>query len=119
MISSGFSLTGTVPSDDTIAAVATPYGVGGIGTVRLSGPASLTIASSVFHSSRPADTYETHRIYHGWVFSNESKIDEVLLSYMAGPNSYTGEDVVEISCHGGLATVRSALRRMADVPSKG
>lgn len=94
---------------DTIAAIATPAGVGGIGIIRLSGPASLAIALKVFHPSKATTDFETHRIYHGWIFSRGSKIDEVLLSYMAGPNSYTGEDVVEINCHGGVLADRKTL----------
>ncbi len=87
--------------NDTIAAIATPAGVGAVGIVRLSGPDSLRIASGLFVSQRSAQAFESHRMYHGWISSSGVRVDEVLLVYMAAPNSYTGEDVVEVSCHGG------------------
>jgi tRNA modification GTPase len=95
--------------DDTIAAIATPVGVGGIGVVRLSGPEARRIVSKFFLSSKAAKDFESHRIYHGWISSGGVNIDEVLLSFMAAPGTYTGEDIVEISCHGGRLAVKKAL----------
>ncbi len=85
--------------DDTIVALSTPPGVGAIGVVRLSGPDALQIAASVF---RGADltTAASHTLHHGWLVDEEQTIDEVVAGIFIAPKSYTGEHVVEISCHG-------------------
>jgi tRNA modification GTPase len=99
--------------NDTIAAVSTPFGQGGIGIVRISGPASLTIAARIFRGRRPGDLREapTYTLHYGHIVkpSDGSVIDEVILSVMRGPGSYTREDVVEINCHGGMVSVRETL----------
>ncbi|MHB1318522.1 MAG: tRNA uridine-5-carboxymethylaminomethyl(34) synthesis GTPase MnmE [Anaerolineae bacterium] len=99
--------------DDTIAAIATPLGMGGIGIVRLSGPEALAIARRVFrvHGRAVPVHPASHRLYHGHVVEPDSGrvVDEALLSYMRAPHSYTGEDVVEISVHGGAQPVRETL----------
>lgn len=96
--------------EDTIAAIATPPGEGGIGIVRLSGPASIDIAHSVFVSSRGSDIRTARgRVFHGTVCDVRGAIDEVLVHVMRAPRSYTAEDVVEINCHGGAAPLRSVL----------
>src|SRR6185295_12540548 len=89
-------------SDDTIAAISTPPGRGGIGVVRLSGPASLEIAASIFRSKSGAPPGEANRAQFGHIVNPGTGeiIDEVILTYFEMPHSYTGEDVVEISCHG-------------------
>ena len=97
---------------DTIAAIATPLGVGGIGVVRLSGPAALCIAQRVFvrSSGRLCTCLESHRVYHGFVVNDVGeRVDEVLLCLMRRPHSYTREDVAEISCHGGIMTTQRVL----------
>jgi len=107
--------------NDTIAAVSTPSGVGGIGIVRLSGPESLAVAGRIFQpnkKSRPQD-WPSHTVHHGYIIdrraaAREAVIDEVLLTVMRGPKSYTAEDIVEISCHGGLAVVRTVLNLALD-----
>jgi tRNA modification GTPase len=94
---------------DTIAAIATPLGgEGGIGVVRISGPDSLRIIDAIF---KPTDQKPliSHKIHHGWISDNSKEIDEVVVSYMANPRSYTGEDVIEISCHGGGFVLKSVL----------
>ena len=97
---------------NTIAAIATPAGAGGIGIIKISGPESLSIISSFFHSTgfskKPQDT---HHLYYGTVQDTIDGfvVDEVLVSYMKGPGSYTGEDVVEINCHGGLFVLQKVL----------
>jgi tRNA modification GTPase len=95
---------------DTIAAVSTPPGEGGIGIVRLSGPDSLAIARRVFRPSRPGEL-RSHRLRHGFVVdpATGERLDEVLLAPMLAPGTYTREDVVEINCHGGLVPVRRVL----------
>jgi tRNA modification GTPase len=94
---------------DTIAAIATPVGLGGIGIIRLSGPQATQILSKIFFSQKASPSLESHRLYHGWIETANNKVDEVLVSFMAGPHSYTGEDVVEISCHGGRLIVNKIL----------
>lgn len=96
---------------DTISAVSTPPGEGGIGIVRLSGPDALDIAARMFVSSRGRDIRTgRQRVFHGHVRDAAGiAVDEVLLHVMRAPHSYTGEDVVEINAHGGLAPLQSIL----------
>ena len=99
--------------DDTIVAVATPAGVGGIGIVRLSGKQAFAIADKLFvakNGGLPSD-FKSFSAHYGWVkrsTDNES-IDEALLTIFRAPKSYTAEDVVEISCHGGQVPVKAVL----------
>ncbi len=98
--------------EDTIAAIATPPGAGGIGIIRVSGPKSPDIARLLFRSRKKGDDdLKSHRLYHGDIVATEtgSVIDEVLISLMTKPHSYTGEDVLEINCHGGSVILRSVL----------
>jgi tRNA modification GTPase len=99
--------------DDTIAAVSTPMGQGGIGIVRMSGPGALMIADRIFFSpkgERPG-TARSHSLLYGHAInpSDGSMIDEVLVSVMRAPRSYTRENVVEFNCHGGAAPVQALL----------
>ena len=97
---------------DTIAAIATPVGTSGIGIVRISGPRAIEIASRLFRSGRGSpDGFATHTAHHGTLVhpQTDEAIDEVVLTVFRAPSSYTGEDVVEFSCHGGIAILRSAL----------
>ncbi|MBF05064.1 MAG: tRNA uridine-5-carboxymethylaminomethyl(34) synthesis GTPase MnmE [Flavobacterium sp.] len=89
-------------AQDTIVALATPSGAGAIAVIRLSGKEAITIASQVFQSVSGKDIgkQKTHTIHLGHVADNGKTYDQVLLSIFKGPNSYTGENVVEISCHG-------------------
>ncbi|MGQ4810289.1 tRNA modification GTPase MnmE [Candidatus Entotheonellaceae bacterium PAL068K] len=96
----------------TIAAISTPPGTGAIGVVRVSGPATLAIAQRVFVRSngKPPSSLESHRVYHGFVVAIcGERVDEVLLCVMRQPHSYTREDVIEISCHGGVVTTQRVL----------
>jgi len=101
----------------TIAAIATPPGVGGIGVVRISGTEAAEIASRIFRRSgrdRAVDlrNTESHRLLYGTVVdpASQASIDEVLLAWMAGPHTYTREDTVELSCHGGPVPLQETLR---------
>lgn len=87
---------------DTIVALATPSGAGAIAVIRLSGPKAISIASNVFVSVSEKDLgmQKTHTIHLGHIKDNDRTLDEVLASIFKNPNSYTGEDVVEFSCHG-------------------
>ena len=97
--------------DDTIAAIATAPGEGGIGIIRISGEKSLEVAQSIFKSmsGKAIKEYNTRTLIYGNIVDNENTIDEVLLAYMKGPNSYTAEDVIEINCHGGFISVKKIL----------
>ena len=97
--------------DDTIAAIATAPGEGGIGIIRISGEKSLEVAQKIFKSmsGKMIKEYNTRTLIYGNIVDNEKVIDEVLLAYMKGPNSYTAEDVIEINCHGGFISVKKIL----------
>ncbi len=98
--------------NDTIAAISTPYGFGGIGVVRLSGPAAFFIAEKVF--SKKIKT--PRKAYFGFVFNPETgeKIDTAVAIYFKSPHSYTGEDVVELQMHGGIKNLEYALRLLLE-----
>lgn len=90
---------------ETIAAISTPLGTGGVGVIRISGDKSFEIALKISNrKDLPAG-----KICHGWILDGETKIDEVVILPFKNPNSYTGEDVVEIQCHGGVNVVRNIL----------
>ncbi len=96
--------------NDTIAAIATPYGMAGIGIIRISGPLSLAAAERLFRSSKNKKI-ESHRLYHGHFMDTSGEVlDEVLLSYMKAPNSYTREDIVEINSHSGPVLLSRILQ---------
>ena len=97
--------------EDTIAAIATPPGTGSIGIIRVSGPRSRDIASLIFRPSNKTDGFNSHRLYHGDIISPDTGrvIDEVLISFMMKPHSYTGEDILEINCHGSAFILQSVL----------
>lgn len=97
--------------EDTIAAIATPPGTGAIGIIRVSGPRSGGIASLIFRPSNKTDGFDSHRLYHGDIVSPDTGrvIDEVLISFMTKPHSYTGEDVLEINCHGSAFILQCIL----------
>lgn len=100
-----------LPENDTIAAIATPYGMAGIGIIRISGPLSLTVAERLFRSSKNR-SIESHRLYHGHLIdpSSNEVIDEILLSYMKAPHTYTREDIVEINSHSGPVLLSRILQ---------
>ena len=96
---------------DTIAAISTPRGEGGIGIVRLSGDESLGILSKIFKPKSKKDVKEikSYTINYGHIYDGEELIDEVLVSVMKAPNTYTREDIVEINCHGGYLITQKVL----------
>ncbi len=97
--------------DDTIAAVATPIGSGGIGIVRISGGEAVAIADSLFvpNKGKTLKERKSHTISYGKIVYSGQVCDEVLVSVMYAPNTYTRENVVEINCHGGIRAVTSVL----------
>ncbi len=96
---------------DTIAAIATAPGAGAVGIVRLSGPQARRIALELFRASAPSFAdFSPRRLHHGSLTDRQGRVlDEVLAACMPGPASFTGEDVVELYCHGGPALLRAAL----------
>lgn len=97
---------------DTICAISTPLGQSGIGVVRLSGPQAFEAVHRFFKPSKAGDirNAQSHTLRHGYIIdSNGNKIDEVVAALYRSPRSYTGEDVVEISGHGNVATLRKIL----------
>ncbi|MCI5709294.1 tRNA uridine-5-carboxymethylaminomethyl(34) synthesis GTPase MnmE [Veillonella caviae] len=104
--------------DDTIAAIATPPGIGGVGIIRVSGKDSFAIVNTLFKSAGtvPLGERPNRTIQYGTIVDPRSNktIDEVLLLLMHGPHSYTAEDVVEIQCHGGIVPVRQILKLLVN-----
>lgn len=97
---------------DTIAAIATASGNSGIGIIRVSGDEAVEIVDKIFksvNSDKKLVNVKSHTINYGHIVDNDKVIDEVLVSVMNGPHSYTGEDVVEINCHGGMIVIRKIL----------
>lgn len=90
---------------DTITAIATPIGTGGVGVIRISGDISFDIAEKIFTKK----ALVPGKIAHGWIVDGDKKIDEVIVLPFKNPHSYTGEDVIEIHCHGGINVVRNIL----------
>lgn len=86
--------------EETIAAIATPHGEGGISVLRVSGEDAFEIVNAAFQGRRKIRHTETMRVYHGYLVDGEEPVDEVLATTFRAPHSYTGENVVEISCHG-------------------
>ncbi|MGI6732250.1 MAG: tRNA uridine-5-carboxymethylaminomethyl(34) synthesis GTPase MnmE [Anaerovoracaceae bacterium] len=113
--------------EDTIAAIATAYGEGGIGIVRISGDQAKSILGQVFVPKKLPDisNIDNRRLYYGNIIDkdNSELIDEVLAVYMQGPRTYTAEDVVEIYCHGSIVSLRKTLslvlRKGARLAEKG
>lgn len=98
-------------SEDTIAAIATPPGKGAIGVIKISGEDAFNILKKIFKPYKPRDKFESHKLYYGFIvdFRNDKVIDEVLVSYMKKPRTYTREDVVEIYAHSGYYVLRKIL----------
>lgn len=102
----------TALREDTIAALATPPGVAGLAVLRMSGPDAVRIAAEVFRGADPRSA-DSHRLLYGRVLDADGEmLDEVLLAVFRAPHSYTGEDSVEISTHGGTAVSGAVLRRL-------
>lgn len=90
---------------DTIAAISTPIATGGVGVIRISGEKSFEIAEKISNKS----DFQHGIITHGWIMDSSKKVDEVLILPFKNPKSYTGEDVIEIHCHGGVNIVKKIL----------
>lgn len=99
------------PDQDTIAAIATPIGQAGIGIIRVSGPLSLQIAGKIFRPKNSTPVLRSHHLYLGHLLepSSGNAIDEILISFMRAPHTYTREDVLEINSHSGYALLSKIL----------
>lgn len=94
---------------ETIAAISTPFGEGGIAVIRLSGPGAAGVAGRVFRGGRPVAALPPRVQHFGAIADEHGVLDEVLLTVFRAPASYTGEEMVEISCHGGILVTRRIL----------
>ena len=95
---------------DTIAAISTAPGSGGIGIIRISGEEAWQIAGKMLHlSEKVLSSIPSHTIRYGHVYDGDTLLDEVLVSFMRGPRTYTREDVVEVNCHGGSLVTKKVL----------
>ena len=93
--------------EDTIAAISTALGVGAISIVRISGPEAISIVNKIF--DKDLTKAPSHTIHYGHIVDDKEIIDEVLVSVMLAPKTYTTEDIVEINCHGGISTTNKVL----------
>lgn len=98
--------------EDTITAISTTTGVGAISIIRLSGIDAIKIVNKVF--TKDLTNAESHTIHYGYIKDKKEKIDEVLVSIMREPKTFTREDVVEINCHGGIATTNKVLELLLE-----
>lgn len=94
--------------ENTIAAISTAQGIGAISIIRISGEEAISIANKIF-KGKDLETVPTHTIHYGKIMDHEKEIDEVLLSVMRAPKTFTTEDIIEINCHGGIATTKKVL----------
>ena len=101
-------------TDRTIAAIATPQGTGGISVIRISGDNAIAVADRIFSGKSLCDA-PSHTIHYGFIKnSNGETIDEVLVSVMRAPRTFTREDTVEISCHGGTVVTHAVLNAVIE-----
>ena len=100
----------------TIAAISTPLGTGGVGVIRISGPDAIRTAEAVFSPAggQPLSASHGYTAHYGRLHDREGEFDEAVATVFRAPRSYTGEDVVELSCHGGLYLVQRTLRAVLD-----
>ncbi|MBU1193332.1 MAG: tRNA uridine-5-carboxymethylaminomethyl(34) synthesis GTPase MnmE [Proteobacteria bacterium] len=110
--------------NETIAAIATPFGSGGIGVIRISGSDAFDIASKIFSRSKTSPVgfknFNSHRVYHGYIFNptNSDILDEILLIPMKAPASYTAEDIIEIQAHSGTMVLKTILDQVLSLGAR-
>ena len=100
-----------------IAAIATPPGAGAVGIIRVSGPDARSVGMALFHSGRSGFAgFRPYHLHHGQLRTPEGTfVDEALVAFMPGPRSFTGEDVVELHCHGGMAILRTVMEQCLEL----
>ena len=99
-------------NNETVASITTPIGEGGIGVIQVSGPRSLEIVNSIFRGKKKNKDLrkaESKRLYYGEIYVNEATVDEVIINVFRKSDSFTGEDLVEVNCHGGIRAVKKTL----------
>ncbi|STY44678.1 tRNA modification GTPase MnmE [Listeria grayi] len=99
---------------DTIAAISTPPGEGAIAIIRLSGPLAIQIADRIFYAKKRLEKVDSHTIHYGHIKENGETIEEVMVSVMRAPRTFTREDVVEINAHGGIVSVNRVLQLLLE-----
>ncbi len=99
--------------EDTIAAISTSLGVGAISIIRVSGPDAISIVNKIFRGC-DLTKVASHTIHYGFIVDKEEQIDEVLVSVMTSPKTFTTEDIIEINCHGGIATTNKILELLLE-----
>ncbi|GAX60169.1 tRNA modification GTPase MnmE [Candidatus Scalindua japonica] len=106
--------------NETIASITTPIGEGGIGVIQVSGPNSLEIVNKVFKGKKLKDLInaESMRIYYGDIYYNGRPVDEVIVNVLREQDSFTGEDLVEVNCHGGILAVKKTLESIVSAGAK-
>jgi tRNA modification GTPase len=97
---------------DTIVALATPPGIGAIGVIRVSGPEAFTIVGRLFTGGKDLTTQSSHTLHLGLLVEGGEQLDEAVVSLFRGPRSYTGEDVIEISCHGSPYVIERVIQAL-------
>ncbi|MCK4226421.1 tRNA uridine-5-carboxymethylaminomethyl(34) synthesis GTPase MnmE, partial [candidate division WOR-3 bacterium] len=109
-----------IENRDTICAISTPVGRGAVSLIRISGKDSIPIVREIFTGAKRVEEMEGGSIVHGWIVDpdTEERIDEVLVSVFREPHSYTGEDLIEISTHGGIVIPREVLKLLAKQGSR-
>jgi tRNA modification GTPase len=100
--------------NNTVCAISTPYGSGGIAVVRVSGDQSIMMVDKLFHGRKPLTEAKAYTVHYGEIVQNNEVLDQVLVSVFRSPHSFTGEDVVEIACHGSLYIQQTLLQWLVD-----
>ena len=106
---------------DTIAAIATPLGEAALGVIRMSGPQAVTVGDRVFAAARKGFALRdaaSHTVHYGWIMSGPHRVDEVMLTVLRAPRTSTCEDVIEITCHGGMLTTRLVLETVLEAGAR-
>ena len=99
---------------NTICAISTPYGSGGIAVVRVSGATAIDIVDTLFHGRKPLSDAKAYTVHYGEIQQAGEILDQVLVSVFRAPHSFTGEDVVEIACHGSMYIQQTLLQWLVD-----
>ena len=103
--------------NDTIAAIATKLGVGAISIIRISGKDAISLVNKIFEG-KDLEAVKSHTIHYGYIVRDKEKIDEVLVTVMKAPKTFTREDVVEINCHGGINTTLTVFSLLQELGIK-
>jgi len=106
--------------NNTVAAISTPLGVGGIGVIRVSGPDAFSVTEAIFApvSGKKLTDQKGYTAHYGRLHDSDGEFDEAVVTLFRAPHSYTGEDVTEISCHGGLYLLQRCLRAVLDAGAR-